>query len=83
MTKINPLFNRILYGLFLLLTAYFVFIEKEYMTAASNLCIAFIFDPFDATQAFNERPFWQKIWLYIHVGIAAAILGYGIGIFDK
>jgi len=83
MTTTNPLFARILYGLFLLLTAYYVFFEKDYMTAASNLCIAFIFDPFNPEQPFNKRPLWQKIWLYVHLGIAAAIFGYGVGIFDR
>jgi hypothetical protein len=44
------------------------------------LGIALIFDPFDVNKAFNLRPMWQKIWLFVHLGLAAAALGYGIGI---
>jgi hypothetical protein len=32
--------------------------------------MALIFDPFDITISFKERPLYQQIWLFIHFSIA-------------
>jgi len=76
----NNNYSKILYGSFVFLASYYIFFKQDYIEAASALGIALIFDPFDVNKAFNLRPMWQKAWLIIHLGLAAAALGYGIGI---
>ncbi|MGM9508994.1 hypothetical protein ACS5NO_14760 [Larkinella sp. GY13] len=65
-------FNRILYGAFVLLSLYF-FLTGSYGDAASNLGIALIFDPFDQTVRWDNRPRWQRVWLIVHLLILAGI----------
>ena len=40
------------------------------------LALALIFDPYDQTVKWNERPRWIEILLIAHLGVAAALLGY-------
>lgn len=63
--------NKLFYGAFVLLSAYFTFFGQDYVHAASQLGIALIFDPFDANVSFTMRPRWQRFWLYLHL---AAVL---------
>jgi hypothetical protein len=60
-------FNRVLYTGFLLIAAYFFFFKGDYGDTAMNLGIALVFDPFDPTQAWKERPRYQRAWLIVHV----------------
>lgn len=60
------------------MSAYYVFFSHQFTDASTNLCIGLIFDPFNPEQKWNERPKWQKIWLIVHLAIAAALFGYGI-----
>jgi hypothetical protein len=53
------------------------------MQAGSSIGIALAFDPFDQAQKWNDRPTWQKVVLFVHLAVAAALLGYGIGWNDK
>lgn len=78
--NLSAKFNRTLYGLFIALAIYQCIFSKDYIDAASSMGIALIFDPFNQQQPWNERPKWQRAWLFIHLGLAAALLGYGIGI---
>lgn len=73
-------FNRTLYILFLLLSLYYVFFNGDFIQAASSLGIGVIFDPFDRKITWTERPIWQRVWLLVHLGLAAACLGYGMAI---
>lgn len=73
-------FNVTLYSLFILLAIYQSVFSKAYIDAASSMAIALIFDPFNQEQPWNERPKWQRAWLIIHLAMAAALLGFGIGI---
>jgi hypothetical protein len=86
MNKVNnsfsTKFNRALYGLFIVLAIYQAVFSKDFISAASNLGIALIFDPFDQTMPWNKRPTWQKAWLIVHLAIAAGCLGFGIGLND-
>jgi hypothetical protein len=76
-------FNKFLYIGFVLLGLFQAFFSKDYMQAASSFGIALAFDPFDPEQKWNDRPTWQKAVLFLHLGVAAALLGYGIGWNDK
>jgi hypothetical protein len=59
------------------------FFSKDYMQAAASLGIGMAFDPFDQEQKWNDRPTWQKAVLIIHLGLVAAMFGFGIGLNDK
>ena len=76
-------FNKFLYIGFLLLGLFQVFISKYYIQATASLGIALAFDPFDQEQKWNDRPTWQKTVLIIHLGLVAAIFGFGVGLNDK
>jgi hypothetical protein len=60
-------FNRIAYGLSVLLALYFLFVSKDVSQAMGALGIALIFDPFDQKVSFGNRPFYQRAWLVIHL----------------
>jgi len=79
---VTPIFNRVAYCLFVFLAIYQIAIRQDYIDAASSMGIAMIFDPFDTTVTWKDRPLYQRAWLIIHLAIAAALLGYGIAI-DK
>lgn len=72
-------YNRLGYGAFVALAMYYSIFSGDFIEAASALGIALIFDPFNQETPFNERPLWQRAWLIIHLALAAASLGYGIG----
>ena len=60
---------RIGYSAFVMLSVYYLVFSKDLSSAASNLGIALIFDPFDQRVTWNDRPRWQKIWLLVHVSV--------------
>jgi hypothetical protein len=70
--------NRFLYAGFVVLAVYYLF-QRDAGTAMANLGIALAFDPFDPKQPWNERPMWQRIWLYTHLALMAGILGLWMG----
>jgi hypothetical protein len=76
-------FNKYLYIGFLLLGIYQALFNKDYIQAAASFGIGLAFDPFDSSQSWNERPTWQKIVLYVHLAIVAAMFGLGVGLNDK
>ncbi len=76
-------FNKYLYIGFLLLGLYQAFFTMDYMQSAASLGIGLAFDPFDTEQKWNDRPTWQKAILFLHLGLVAAMLGFGIGLNDK
>jgi hypothetical protein len=71
-------FYRVVYTLFIALALYQTLVVNDFVDAASSMGISLIFDPFDPKVAWKERPIWQRAWLFFHLGIAAALLGYGI-----
>ena len=79
----NTKINKLLYIGFLLLGLFQAFFSKDYMQAAASLGIGMAFDPFDQEQKWNDRPTWQKAVLIIHLGLVAAMFGFGIGLNDK
>jgi hypothetical protein len=76
-------FNKYLYIGFLLLGTYQAFFYKDLLQSAASFGIGLAFDPFDPSQSWNERPTWQKIVLYVHLAIVAAMFGLGVGLNDK
>lgn len=74
-------YNRLLYGLFVLLMLYHIFFRKEYLDGASTLGIALIFDPFDAKVVWGNRPMWQRLWLIMH--LLVLITCFVLGIFFR
>lgn len=71
--KTQP-YNKWVYGAFVLLALYHL-IWGDFGSAAGTLGIALVFDPFDQTQPWGERPLWQKAWLMIHLSLALGLLG--------
>jgi hypothetical protein len=71
---LSPAVNRFMYGMLILLSLYFA-ISGNWMTAASNLGIGLIFDPFDQKMKFQDRPLYQRVWLIVHVSIVFLIFG--------
>lgn len=74
--------SRFLYGGFVSL-GFVMLSHGDWMQGVANLGIALAFDPFDKDQPFGERPLWQRVWLYVHVGIMAAVFGYAVGFADR
>jgi len=70
----SPAFNRVMYGLFIALSIYYI-VRGQWMTAASNMGIALIFDPFDQKMKWHERPLYQRVWLIVHVSIVFIFFG--------
>jgi len=76
-------FNKFIYIGFILLGLYQSLFSKDYIQAASSFGIGLAFDPFDTEQKWSDRPTWQKAVLFIHLGVTAAMFGFGIGLNDK
>ncbi len=72
--KFTP-FNRYAYVGFLVLVIY-LFIKGDYEWAFSNLGIALVFDPFDPSVKWQQRPMYQKVWLLVHLTLTFAGLFY-------
>jgi len=75
-------FNKYLYIGFVLFGLYELFIKNSALEAATQLGIALIFDPFDTTQPWKERPQWQKAVLILHLALIAGLFGYEVGYQD-
>lgn len=62
--------------------AYIIFVALglfyAYKRDAANACIfwnlAVVFDPFDINKPFQQRPLYQRIWLFAHVIIGFTLL---------
>jgi hypothetical protein len=68
---------RITYGLFLLLVIYYLS-QGDVENATINMGIALIFDPFDATVKWLDRPLYQRVWLLLHLALTFAGFFYMI-----
>lgn len=64
-------FNRYAYVLYMVLVIYLV-IKGDYEWAFANLGIALVFDPFDTTVKWQQRPMYQKVWLLVHLALTFA-----------
>ena len=81
--KMKTPINKFLYIGFLFLGIYQAVFNQDYMQAAASHGIALAFDPFNPEQKWNDRPFWQKAVLIIHLVLVATMFVLGIGLNDK
>lgn len=72
-------FSKYLYIFFILFSIYDLVVMHSAGEAATRLGIALVFDPFDESQPWKERPTWQKAVLIIHLAAVAGLFGYMIG----
>mgnify|MGYP001627169480 FL=1 len=70
-----PVVARVFYGLFLCLATYYALGPHDFLSAASNLGIGLIFDPFDDSVSFPMRPLWQRVWLICHLTLLLTLFG--------
>jgi hypothetical protein len=76
--NISPVVTRFCYAAFVLLSLYFLLVSKDLVSAASNMGIALIFDPFNPSVKWTNRKGWQKAWLLLHLFLTLAVLVYGL-----
>jgi len=79
----NTSINKIAYILFILLSIYQACFNKDFMQAAASLGIGLVFDPFNQDVKWNDRPYWQRAVLIIHLALVAALVGLGIGLKNR
>jgi hypothetical protein len=66
--------NRILYGGFVLVALWNMLFSSDYGTAAANMGIALIFDPFNGSTKWINRSLFQRLWLIVHLCIGLGLL---------
>lgn len=59
---------RLAYFIYLVLVVYQLF-TGDYEWAVSNFGIAMVFDPFDSSVSWKDRPRYQRVWLYSHLAL--------------
>ncbi|CAN5787200.1 hypothetical protein BH10BAC3_BH10BAC3_41830 [soil metagenome] len=67
--------KRYAYILYMALVVYQV-CKGDYEWAVANMGIALIFDPFDASVKWHDRPQYQRVWLIVHLAIMLAGFAY-------
>ena len=71
-TKIpSSALNKAAYIAFLLIGIFYL-VKKDFSNAVIYWGIGLVFDPFNQQVPFNKRPFWQQIWLIVHLAIVFA-----------
>lgn len=68
-------FGMFLYTGFLIIGIYQTMFSKDYMQATASFGIGFAFDPFNPEKKWNDRTFWQKIVLLLHLSIITVFFG--------
>jgi hypothetical protein len=68
--------NRVGYIVFTLAGIGFTFWGSDRTQGPMFMALALVFDPYDPSVPWNERPRWMKALLIGHLGLAAALLGY-------
>ncbi len=76
---ISANWNRVGYIAFTIAGILFTFWGSDRTQGPMFMALALIFDPYDQSVKWNERPRWTKVLLIAHLGLAAALLGYVIG----
>ena len=68
-TPSNSTFNRIAYLLFVMLGIFYL-IKKDWNNAGIYFGIALVFDPFNQSVKWDDRPLYQRVLLYVQVSAA-------------
>lgn len=66
-------YNKFIYIGFILIGSVFL-LKKEINQALIYFGISLVFDPFDLTQKFEERPNWQKLILIVNLSIVFGLI---------
>jgi hypothetical protein len=61
--------NRWIYALLIFLAAANFLFKHDMESIRACLLIALAFDPFDVQVMWSERPFYQKLWLFLHLAL--------------
>ena len=72
----NSKFNRVAYIGFVILGTYML-VKGDVLSAATNLGVSLVFDPFDQDMKWNDRPLYQRVWLFIQVIAVFGLFLYG------
>lgn len=78
-TPTKPLpanWNRLGYIAFTLAGILFTFWGSDRTQGPMFMALALVFEPYDRSVPWKERPRWVKLLLIGHLGLAAALLGY-------
>jgi len=78
--NISPLVYKLFYSAFIAISIYYFLFTNDFMSGVSSLGIGLVFDPFDQKIRWNNRPFYQKAWLFVHVFMVMALFIYGVWI---
>jgi hypothetical protein len=68
--------NRVGYIAFTIAGILFAFWGSDRTQGPMFLALALVFEPYDQSVPWQERPRWVKLLLIGHLGLAAALLGY-------
>ncbi len=66
--------NRLLYAAFIIAGILHVAISHNVSDALMYFGIGLCFDPFDQSVKWNDRPLYQKIWLYVHLAVVLTLV---------
>ena len=66
--------NRAFYAGFIFMGTYFALVSHDWSSAMANMGIALIFDPLDPKVMWNQRPLYQRVWLFTHAALVLALL---------
>lgn len=71
-------FNKAAYVVFVLAGLSFLFFGTDKSNAVIFIALALVFDPFDITMKWGDRPVWQRVWLIAHLALTFVAIGWTI-----
>ena len=79
--KVNG--DRWVRGVFTLAAILFALFSQDRSLGFTFLGLVLVMDPFDQGVMWSDRPRWQRVWPFTHLGVTAAALGWYIGVGDR
>ena len=67
-------FYKIAYAAFVLLGIFYFVVKGAVSESVMYMGLALVFDPFDQSVTWKQRPFYQKAWLIAHLTIVFTLL---------